>query len=1121
MPPIPAQSDPGTSDGLNPAQRRAAEFDGGPLIVLAGPGTGKTRVIVARIERLLRDGAEPESILALSFSRKAAAHMRDKAAERVGARTAERLNASTFHAFGSTMLARFGDLLGLRRQRTLMDSAQTRRLLRRLVREHDLFRHHQARGRDGVLDDAGAFISLCRQWARTPADALAHADRWTRSLADTDLAADERAAQRSRLNDFRDRARLYDLFARACIDEGLVTYDDFLALPLRLLSEHPAPGAILRSEIRHILVDEYQDVNRAQIELLKHLAPPAAGGGSSPGPDLCVVGDDDQAIYAFRGSDPGAFNEFRAVWPHAAVVALTDNYRNSRAVAAVAGAIIARCDQRVEPDKVINPVGEDGLGAPEGAVEGVILAGDREAGVVVASLVRLIRRDDPERGPSIGVLAGANSHAQSVAAALERAEIPASLLARRTPLDDPAVQDLLAWISVLTAPVLDPPVTAVERLLARPPFSVPAEDAARWAQSFRRERSLAEDAQPPSFIDWLRAAHTDDPSVARFLSLLDDFRALAGHAPADRVIDAIVRDAELVHAEILDPRGRADRIATLVQVLRFVRSRQPFLDPPGGLHAWTAYYHDLHSDERQFALRSSEDLDEPSDDDAPAAPGSPVGPSVVQVLTAHAAKGLEFDVVILVRCRSGGFPPKRRADHRGDLAPDEFLAAPRADQDEEHRRIFYVACTRARRRLVLLAKAKAKTKLRPGDASDYFNELTLGDPPLVRVVHQGADLIDRAGLTPDDDRPLDDDAPVERASSARLIDDEAARVRRSVYAALHDASDPRAHADPPARVAIHERLAHAADALSALALLRAGADLPADLPEPFAARLRAVRDAARSAASPVPFTHPVPGPLDLSYSSVELYGRCPRCWYARHVLKLEEPRSEALEAGTVLHAALEEFFNTWRRADAEGRALPGADSLEAIVRRVCREQCPPAQPLDPESVRTAVAQARHALESLHDPADNILHIEQRIAFPWPDPDGLPAHRFTAKVDRIDQRPDGSFRIIDYKTGHAGKDLLNPGPDDLQLALYAIALDALLRSDPREPAPIPAESPHAGAAEYWLLATAQRGQIDLKRLDLLKAAKTVDRAIRGIRSGEFPRGKQNECRGLCHPLPDDR
>lgn len=1106
-------------DALNDAQRRVALHDSGPLIVLAGPGTGKTRVIVARLRRLLDQGAEPESLLALTFSRKAAEEMRVRLGESVGPTLADRIHASTFHAFGYSLLTRFGDMLGLRRQRTIIDSAQSRRLLRTLIHDHGLLRELAAAGPDAPVAAFREFLSRCRRAARTAAQAQSYADAWAARLRNnTESLTDEaREAESFKHKLFADCARLMTLYERACARRGYLSYDDCLSLPLRLLGEHPVVGAIIRQEIRHIVVDEFQDVDRGQIALLQHLAPP-----QSRVCDICVVGDDDQAIYGFRGAEPRSFSRFEEVWTNATTIALTVNYRSGPAIIAAANAHIRRCDERFAPDKAIEPADPD---APS-RIEGVILDDDRQASAVVAAMILADRADNPDRPYSAyAVLTRNNTEADTIAGQLAANGFPVTLRRLDSPQDDEGVRDLLAWISLLAEPAGPHEPGTIQRLLMRPPFFVPFASISHWQSMYRRSGTLAAirgapretDDEPAgekaSFSQWLRAGAMEDAAVARFLSMLDGWRAAALSAPADLLVERIIRESGVAHTEDLSPHQRVARVTHLVRVLRFARGRQPSLEPPGDIAALWRYYNDLDENERHFASPGLERLDYDPDGDTATDSGSPDQGEGVQVLTAHSSKGLEFDTVFLSRCRPGGFPDRKRpASEETAAIPADFLEQSPVAQSDEERRLFYVACTRARRRLVLLAKRKKTTK----GATDYFIELTLGSPGVEIAQRDAPDLIEDAGAESPTALDADlGDEPTSRRRRDLLVDRAMADARGRAYAALHDAASPALA--PDAFVSITKRLSASALELRALEHLRQTGALPADIPDELAERLTPIAERLCANLGPASLTRPVPPPLELSYSKITDYQRCPRCFYTKYILGLDERKTTELSIGSIIHTSLELFYTEWRVADAEGAVLPGLDRLLSLARSACEREWPSGASLEPAVLVTIDAMLSATFDTLHDPSANILAVERSVRFPYSDPrDPSITHRITAKVDRLDQLPSGDIRIVDYKTGAPRKGLLQPTADDLQLCVYAMALPMLLGDSDSSADYSPGAIP--GVAEYWILSSGQRGPIALHDLDIPKARMKIDETITGILSGHFDRGK--DCKGLCTILPSD-
>lgn len=1084
--------------GLNAEQARAASHNAGPLIVLAGPGTGKTRVIIARVARLIEEGAAPESILALAYNVKAAEELRSRLAESVGARTAENVQARTFHSFGNSLIKRFGDWIGVRSERAIMDSAQSKRLLRGLVFDHALFEHLAASGREAGVEVGRRFIAACKNSARTPADAERFAGEWEKRIERNaaGLTGDALEAERQRFIEFRDSSRLFTLYDAECLQQGLMTFDDCLALPLRIFAEKPTTAAILRDEIKHIVVDEFQDQNRAQIELLRRLAPPASN------PDLCVVGDDDQSIYGFRGADTRAFAHFAEVWPSHQQIALVVNYRSGSGIIAASNSVIARCASRFAPEKKIeaNPKREGG----PGVVEGVILEDDAHAGAVIAAMIALDRRDHAHKPfSSYAVMARQHKDLDAIEAELARLGVPARVRRPRSPAEDEGVKDLLAWIGLLTDPSGVGHSASVQRLLVRPPFFVESPRVHEWRMAFERQRSFGRKDDGSSFAEWLRTIEPADAAVARFLAMLDELRLDAASERAERVVFEIIRISDVARAEDLDGRARAARISALVRVLRFARTRQRFLEPPGEIAAFARYYDDLDEKEQGFNPPGDERLDADAD-------GESDGEDAVQIMTAHAAKGLEFETVFLAKCRPRGFPAQKRGESDDDVRdalPSEFSGRSPDDETDEQRRLFYVACTRAEQRLVLLAKKKGSG----GKTIDYFNELTQPSPSRGVTVRRAAEVLDAAGLKAGDDVPVDIGGVGYRRET--IVRDEMARVRRHAYSALHDAA--AADVSTAALDDAKHRLTDAAEALHALEHLRANGSLPEATPTVYHERLREVAARIELESPAEAPSRAMSPPLSLSYSNIEEYERCPACFYLKYVQRMPEEQTDALGFGSMVHKVLERFYAEVREAESSGKPRPNEPRLATVCETTIRELWPASKPFDRPALDKALAQTSLAFRTLHDPSSNILEIERTARFKYPDPDtaGL-LHDFTAKIDRIDQSPDGGLVVIDYKTGHGNKGLREPPANDLQLCAYAMALPTIFGDEGSDTASPTAKTPD-GFAEYWILSEGIRGRIALKDLDLAGARARIDAAIRGMLAGNFERS--GKCKQDCAAL----
>jgi DNA helicase II / ATP-dependent DNA helicase PcrA len=1099
--------------GLNEAQRRAVMHDGGPLAVLAGPGTGKTRVIVHRIAHLIAArGAKPEQIVGVTFTVKAADEMRERLARLVGPSVADRVNVWTFHGLGWRLVQRHADKLGLPPEPELIDSAQRRRLLRRLMSEHNLFRDIVGRGRDTVLGTVEHHLEAFWNHAVDEWRAREFCGEWEKRIGG--IVGDECEAERAKLARFRDICALAALFDGACRKRGWVSFGDLLSLPARLLRTDQRVAGTVRSDWRHIVVDEYQDANAAQIALLEQLAPP-----SREDVDLCVVGDDDQSIYEFRGSDDRAFEKFARLWRGCKLIELSENYRSCQGIIDAAGAVIQRAEVRFKADKKLvraSTAGAEGAGA---GVVGVKLKQNREDGDVIAAMILTDRKKRPAAPwKDYAVLARGRGDVDRVAGALAIEGIPFVRRFEGGVADDPGVQDVLAWIELLVEPRA---TWAARRIMIRPPFGLPTEAVGKWEQAYRqrvRQRQMGDERtqDPGDYVAWLRHQTRDEAhhagKIARLAELYEELRADAAIRRADETIFRIVTLTDPAHADLLRARERAGRVSNLVSVLRFARERQARLDEPADLATFWAYYRDLDKDERQF------ECDPLTRIDGEAGDGAALGDDdvdAVQLVTAHSAKGLEFDTVFVTKAAPGGFPSTKADDEElpeglVDRAGDTRTSRERRLAEE--RRLFYVACTRAERRLILLAKWNKN----PSGSTHFFEELAREAPKGGRPLVPAIDMDDvlrqaqEAGVGAAARGEFD----LEGRGYAQLGDLRQAltRVRREARIAASAALDgaDTAGATPADLDAAQAALRDAAARLAIAAQIertRARPYWAKARPEwtDLAAALERVAQKGGEGPTEVLQLRPMAAPLQLSYTMIRNYLGCGRCFYLKQAFDLAEPDSPHLAVGLAAHQAMETFYRDWARADAEGLSKPGRDRLLALGKEAFFRAAARFPFLGDDERDKLLAQLGHAFDKLHDDRAHVLEQEQTISFDYQAAGRT--HRFTARIDRIDQWPDGRVRLIDYKTGKPAEGLLTPPADDLQLGTYAMAMQS------REP-----DMPLRGTAEYWVLSTGERGWIDLSSLDLDAVRSQIDNAVAGMLAGVYKKGKRDSgCNGLCSLL----
>lgn len=1080
-------------------QRLAVEHTGGPLIVLAGPGTGKTRVITHRIARLIGEGVRPDTIAAMTYTVKAAGEMRERIASLTGAGSAEGLFAGTMHALGARLLARFGDMIGVRGAPVLMDSAQRRSLLESAaLRAHGEGRIDPGRvaqlGIEGIAERAWAWINRLRTRAVFASEAAGLAERWLELVEDPPAGWEgvRVEAERARRAELAEASVLYVAFESECALQGLVTFDDYVLLPLRLLRSSREARAIVHAEMRHVVVDELQDLNPAQLSLLRELAPPERE------PDLCVVGDDDQAIYGFRGADPRAFHRVRGTWRGATEIVLRSNYRSSGAVLSASGVIIGKATERFAPEKTLEArrVFED----EPGPVEVVHLEKEDHGGAVIAALIRGEHAASGRPLESYAVIASTHAELERVGGALELAGVAVCRSRAREALDDEAVKDLVEWMRLL----VEGDAYSAVRLLTRPPLGMVREEAAALSRSFdrTRRRAEAEGAAGPGFMEWLAGLDAPASAAARLVAMHRSLVESVAMAPAADAVRRIVEVTGLAHAELLTGPARAARVSAVVSVLRFVLRTGPRLEAPGDLGAFWRHYQRLDERERGFGGERSLDRDE---DEAFDGPG-------VRLLTAHGAKGLEFDTVFIPRIGAmkgcfGSVEPSPDVER----LPEELTGEAPVSRRDEVRRLFYVAMTRAERRLVLLSRRAQKRS----SSMHFVHELAWPEtrPPAAGLVRPGVLVRDEAevlswaaglgvpvGLSVD---PL----LVEGGGSGRsgVLSGARRGAMQRASDALASVSDAGAGEAALSRAVAGLR--DAAEALAALARVEAGVELPSwlerqrELTEMLGALAGAGERGSGGSLAPR-------APLDLSYTTIRQYIDCPACYWLKHVLGLPEPPSEHLVVGSVVHRALERYFGRVRDADAGEGPMPGRAELIAMGREAYFAPARGIGSGEAQQLARIEALLVTAAERLHEPGAEILMLEDAFSMAYARGDGSDAvpHTIRGKLDRVDRLAGGGFRVIDYKTGRARKHLLKPPADDLQMGLYALALADMFGVSPEE---------LEGEAAYWLLSSGEAGTISFGTMDLDAVRASVDGAIAGILSGAFEPGQG--CRGACVSL----
>jgi DNA helicase-2/ATP-dependent DNA helicase PcrA len=659
------------SADLNPAQLDAVRTLGGPLLVLAGAGTGKTRVVTYRIAELIRRGTKPERILAVTFTKKAAGEMQQRAGEllavnrsrtsrsRVSPRRGSEFRRdsptcpeiSTFHSLCVRILRRHIEQLGYPPKFVICDRSEQETQARCALRE--------LRATNAAL---------------APGDLLAIVSRWKAASIRPDQAAAAADTDRKQL-----AASAYRRYQDNLKRLGAVDFDDLLLVTEELLAGFPAVRRAEAQRFDHVLVDEYQDTNRSQYQIVRAL--------SAGHRNLCVVGDDDQSIYGWRGAEVTHILRFQHDWPEAKVVRLEHNYRSTAAILQVANTLIAFNRQRHE--KVLKAA------RPGGTPPTILQCQDeaKEAQRVVAAIRALLdsRLAEPR---DIAILCRTNEQPRSFETELRQANVPYVLIGGMSFFDRKEVRDVLSYLKVIDNPHDEP---ALARIINFP---------ARGIGNAAQKRLLDEATARGKFLwDVLPDAIVIDGIDAKTAAAVSDFRRLIDGLSlrekngsiaqlVTHVLDKIrYRDALL--ALYPDASERENRLASLEEIV----------------NAAASYEKDYRRSSRPTLAGFLDDMLLSERDDSEQKE-SQLARNALALMTLHSAKGLEFPHVFLVGMEEGILPHKRSLEN--DAAIDE------------ERRLCYVGVTRAKEHLTLsLALARRKWgKSRPTIPSRFLFEMT-------------------------------------------------------------------------------------------------------------------------------------------------------------------------------------------------------------------------------------------------------------------------------------------------------------------------------------------------------------------------------------------------------------
>ncbi len=610
---------------LNPQQRLAVTTTEGPLLVIAGAGSGKTRVLTYRIAYLIEElGVSPYSVLAITFTNKAAAQMRERLLKLAGER-AEQMWISTFHSACVRILRRDIERVGYERGFTIYDSSDQKALIKDCIKQVGLGEKEY-----------------------TPAYCL------SKISSAKDLLLGPEEFEQTYQNDFRMKgiARVYELYQKRLHQNNAVDFDDLIVLTVKLLSENKDVLHYYSNKFRYIHVDEYQDTNNAQYQLVSLL--------SSAHKNLCVVGDDDQSIYKFRGADITNILEFEKTFPNAKVIKLEQNYRSTGKILEAANNVILNNEGR--KGKKLWTENEEGA-----LVTLCRLPTERDEAAYIADEIWELNQNQGIPYSDIAVLYRMNAQARAVEEALIRRAVPYRIMAGHRFYDLKEIKDIIAYLRIIANP--DDNVSLV-RIINEPKRKI--------GKTTVDNLAAAADEAGVSIMEFISSDENlplmgrSAENVRRFANIINSLRVVSGEMSISSFISEML-DKTGYAAQFITAEKNPESEARLENIKEFVSvgvnyektAEEPSL---GDFLDGVSLISDIDSfDEMQEA---------------------------VSLMTLHTAKGLEFPVVFLCGAEEGVFPGTRAMFEK--------------DEVEEERRLCYVGITRSRKKLYI-THAKERT----------------------------------------------------------------------------------------------------------------------------------------------------------------------------------------------------------------------------------------------------------------------------------------------------------------------------------------------------------------------------------------------------------------------------
>ncbi|MBX4204625.1 MAG: ATP-dependent helicase [Candidatus Doudnabacteria bacterium] len=653
-------------EGLNKPQEKAVIHKGGPLLIIAGAGTGKTTVLTRRIAYLLEQGlAKPDEILALTFTVKATGEMEERV-DRILPLGYGEITISTFDAFAEKILRQHALDIGLPGDFQILDDTKAWILLRNHIYDFDLD-YYKPKGNPAKFIHALLrHFEMAKREGITPERYLEFAQSLQLNLDNPDIKGAADPAEISRVQEV---ANAYHKYQKYLLDNSYLDFRDLINYTLKLFATRPKILKFYQNKFKYILVDEFQDTDLAQYEMVKLLA--------APHDNITVVGDDDQSIYKFRGASISNILKFKEDYPKAAEVTLTDNYRSTQPILDLAYDFIQRNNpERLEAKLKISKK-LTGHAAEAGAIEVLHVKNVYEEAKAVVDKIVWLQEQEGLSFNDFAILARANDHAEAFLSELSRRNLPYIFVASRGLYRKPLIIDIISYLRLLDDFHHN---DFLFRILNFPKFRIDHNDLILISHTAaRRVLSIYEILKNLSL--YAKVSTESEAKIANLLLQMDKHCKLSAELPMTELFVRVVRDLGIAEQLSTDSLENVENRSLLEQFYRKVQ--------------------DFSEGNKEKTLKNflqEITLEQEAGDTGTLISSPDTGPEAIRVMTIHAAKGLEFACVFLVNMVDARFPSRDRKEQieLPDNLIEEILPEGDAHLMEE-RRLFYVAATRAKR----------------------------------------------------------------------------------------------------------------------------------------------------------------------------------------------------------------------------------------------------------------------------------------------------------------------------------------------------------------------------------------------------------------------------------------